>query len=446
MSEPTVAGTIPSASNGSGGRMTSAALVDRIGDLPERKKEAAPRRGRERAPSGDALPDPIRASELPPAPPMDWLVKGFIPANEITMFVGPSGVFKTGLAVHVAAAVAGGYPVLGRDEPVRQRPVLYVSAEDPASLVEQRLRAFAAGHGWDASRILGNVFIYTDERTGEQGISIATDEWQAKLHAVVRDHSLGLVVLDPLADLITGEENSASEQRPTIKFLRSLTRQGASVLMNHHAGKGRADKTPLDRIRGSSAYASAARAVFSLDDDGNRFVAVENPKMSRVAKLPPFAICKAITTDPAHPGDWTEARLSVQSGKRRACDLVYDWIGELGGNMGEPRGPTSTALREHAKGKGLSGEQVSAALTDLQDAGRITFVPGARNAKYWQQNEPAVSVRQARQATLPNLPASSNSPPNPNPELAPYGGGKLKDDGGGLDGKRGDVDPGMVEL
>jgi hypothetical protein len=250
------------------------------------------------------IPAPTCALEAPAPEPITWVIENLWTAGDIGLLVGDGGSFKTTAALHMAAAIAGGYEVFGHFRTER-KPVLIVSAEDPQSVILQRLDAFIAGHGWDAARVKANVHVLASPDA-----SLADPAWRRALEEAVDRIRPGFLVLDPLAELLGGDENSNTDARPVLKFVRALAaRCGAATAIVHHAGKGGPEKRPLDRVRGASAIPSAARVLFFFEfrDDG---IAVEHLKMSRAPKLDRFVLGRAVTSEPGNRAMWRSATLT----------------------------------------------------------------------------------------------------------------------------------------
>lgn len=344
----------------------------------------------------------ICALEVPPSPPIGWVASELWPAGELGVIGGDGGGMKTTVATHISAAIAGGYRVFDRFETIR-RPVIIVSAEDPIGITSMRLEALARGHGWDRTRVLKNVHLIAD---GDP--SLASLSFRRHLLQEVARLRAGFVVLDPWAELIDGEENSNSEARSAIKYMREITRVAeTAVCVVHHAGKAGQDKRTLDRIRGATALPNAARVIFFFEwrDDG---IGVENLKQSRAPRLSPFTIERDIHSRPENRGDWISARLTVGAADEHALTRADRFV--LAQLKLSPTGRrTSTELRDLGAGAGGTRKQeIASALTRLHALGRIDFEAGARGARHW-----FVALARPQSTTLPNLahdPARAASP------------------------------------
>lgn len=327
--------------------------------------------------TGDPLPPAIRAIDAPPPKPIEWIVEDLFTAGEIGLVVGDGGSFKSTAVIDMAAAIAGGYQVFERFH-APQRPTLIISGEDSIDVVMMRLNAFCVGHQWDRERVLSNVHLFA---TTDATLSSIT--WQNHITSEAKRVGAGLIILDPFAELITGDENSNSDIRPTIKFLRQLGRDtDAAVVIVHHAGKQGQDKRALDRIRGASALPSASRSILFFDFSPNGpGVAVEHLKMSRAPRLDRFILTRNVESEPGNKAQWRSASLAYVDAKSAALGRAETFI--LAQITASPRHHTTASLRKEASRNGYRNEDVALALQQLQESGAIGFETGARNSRKW---------------------------------------------------------------
>lgn len=332
--------------------------------------------------SADAgLAKEVCALHAPPPAPIEWLIADLWTAGDIGILVGDDGSFKSTAALHIAGAVAGGYRVFDRF-PTQRRPVLIVSAEDPQDVLALRLEAFIVGHGWNRGRVLENVHWIANPDG-----CLSDPKWQALLLGAVKRTSAGLVILDPLAELLGGDENSNSDARPVMKFCRRLTQvlgpAKTAVQIVHHMGKAAEGKRDIDRIRGASAIRSASRCTYTFDFTETGLV-VRNVKMSRAAKMDPFVLDRRIElSDPQNRASWRSAQLVYQdartASKNRGEEFILQQLAQR-----HPVRLTTTELKALATGvPGVAGEDVTIGLRTLIAKGLISSVPGEHNAKLW---------------------------------------------------------------
>jgi hypothetical protein len=346
-----------------------------------------------------ALPPIVRLLDAPPAPPITWAIADLWTDGDFGLLVGDGGSFKTTCALHMGGAIAGGYPVFDRFA-TRRRPVLMLSAEDPQGVIQQRAEAFVAGHDWDADRVLSNLHVLASPDA-----SLADRRWQRYLEAAVDRLQPGFIIMDPLADLLGGDENSNSDARPMLKWVRSLgARSGAAIAMVHHAGKAGSDKRPLDRVRGASAIPSAARAIYFFDfqPDG---VNVEPLKLSRATRPEKFVLGRHIEHTPENRAVWTKARLSFTRATVQVQSRAELFIlAQLRTMHGQAR-LTTSGFKERAHGTGISGEDIGVALKVLAARMQIDYLPGPRGAKLWGLTDRLRDFREAA-AGVPTEPES----------------------------------------
>lgn len=189
------------------------------------------------------------ASEVEPKR-VEWLWDHRIPLGGVTVLAGRPGVFKTCIAVWLAAKTSSGDLEGNLHDPGR---VLFISTEDAwdSTLVPRLLAAEA-----DLD-LVGWV-----ERPSGDDLSLPGD-----LHPLEQNilaHDVRLVVLDPLIGVADGLKDDASNLgvRRLLKHLRGVAeRTGAAILAIHHPNKNRGGRG-LTRLAGSLAFGAAPRAVY----------------------------------------------------------------------------------------------------------------------------------------------------------------------------------------
>jgi hypothetical protein len=347
----------------------------------------------------DDLPEPTNALLARPPAPIEWLIDDFLIAGDLGFVVGEDGSFKSSIAIHVAAAVAGGYEVFDRF-PTCRRSVLLVSAEEQANVLQHRLDAIIAGHHWNRERVLENVSFIADDR-----VCLSSVRWQTHLLEIASGGEYGLVVMDPLAELLDGDENSNSDLRRVIKFMRSIARRSTTVLIVHHLGKPSDGKRDADRIRGASAIKAASRCTYclSLVPSG---VVIRNLKFSRASKLEPFMVqCRIVAASDNAPM-WQSAHFGYVATDVSVNDRGERFVIE---QLQRRAGLTTTDLKKLAKGRGVRAVELSNALRVLQQSNLLVAVPGHRGAKHWNLATLPNSAGKVVAPTLPSLPEDAGN-------------------------------------
>jgi hypothetical protein len=186
-----------------------------------------------------------------PKPVVRWLVKGLIPANDLTIIGGRPKVGKTRVAVAIAAAVLRGEPFLDFPVAASAPPVLLVTDDQSAGDTADMLTALDL---WDHPRLV----------TSEHFRLTETD-LQALLDAIKANPG-ALVVLDSLRSI--GRALQHGENDPEIgatlyDLKQAVTEAGGTLLLIHHCNKA-ADLVGVEALSGHNAIGGAANTVVTL--------------------------------------------------------------------------------------------------------------------------------------------------------------------------------------
>lgn len=184
----------------------------------------------------------IRADELATLPKSRWLVPNHIPENGLAVIYGPSGAYKSFMALHYALLVS------------QHHPVIYTVYEG-LNGYWQRIKAWTQHHRRNHGSLyvcLGNLAVMNIAELGqfiEEAKPLAPK----------------LVVIDTLARSMTGsDENSTRDMGMFIAACDRLRVElNCTVLIIHHTGKGGITE------RGSSALRGAVDVMFKqyVDDE-----------------------------------------------------------------------------------------------------------------------------------------------------------------------------------
>jgi len=215
--------------------------------------------------------------------PYNWLIKGWMPADESGLIAGESTAGKTFAAIELMGAVAFGKPAFGKLEAVKNGSVLYCTGEGLNGL-QKRLKAYTTKHSIPDElvnkRILQSHHLFKFSNTDVNDFIEHIKEIEES-----RGEPVELIIFDTFI-LYGGvaNENSSDEVNNALKWMKELA-QGvkASVMAIHHSGKGSPDNpvivgSNMNRIlRGSSDFGSSAEFVLGVckspiaesDDIGN---------------------------------------------------------------------------------------------------------------------------------------------------------------------------------
>jgi hypothetical protein len=86
---------------------------------------------------------------------------------------------------------------------------------------------------------------------------------QGILQALIEETEAGLVIIDALADITAGDENSKQDTQPVFNALRKIAdKTGAAIVVIHHSNK-------LGGYRGSSAIKGAVDLMIKVEKEEN---------------------------------------------------------------------------------------------------------------------------------------------------------------------------------
>ncbi len=218
---------------------------------------------------GETLPifDIARLDGPAPAP-REWVLAGFIPEGEITLFTGPGGAGKSLIAQQLATCVAAQIPFLGVDTGKLEEwgnAVLYVTAEDDDDELDRRQRNIENAVG--SHRLKDRLFLSSIR--GRQGNELATFDREGLLEKgdtfkmlarTIIETGAQFVILDNVAHLFAGNENDRGNVTRFVNLLYSLVKTyGVTILLIGHPNK------KGDDYSGSTAWLNAVRSQIHID-------------------------------------------------------------------------------------------------------------------------------------------------------------------------------------
>jgi hypothetical protein len=194
----------------------------------------------------------LTRQDLQSQPPMQWRIRGVLPARGLAAVYGPSGSGKTFLALDLACSVACALP-LWFGAKVKPAPVAYVALEGEAG-IRSRLAAWETQNGRqvpNAARfVLGGLTLLKP-----------TDAEQLAADILAQIGKGAVVVIDTLNQSAPGaDENASTDMGRVIANAKALADavEGVVVLV-HHAGKDASRG-----MRGHSSLFAAMDAVIEV--------------------------------------------------------------------------------------------------------------------------------------------------------------------------------------
>ena len=222
---------------------------------------------------------------------MEWIIgDGVLAQGYLTLLLGPPGAGKSLLSLDMAFAIAQGkrwlhFPV------ERNSPVLFMTGEGgPQSL---QARVLARCKDRQPAPPVSFWWPQADERF--------TLDDPACIRRLIReiDHSgAGVVVLDPLAEFNTKDENSTQDMLVAVRQLREVIyTTGAAIILVHHTRKPGSNSS-----RGSGMEGRGSVALFGACDST---LVLDRPKRSGSSTSP-----RPATPRVPHRWRWSSAKTS----------------------------------------------------------------------------------------------------------------------------------------
>ncbi|MCW7553324.1 AAA family ATPase [Endozoicomonas gorgoniicola] len=193
------------------------------------------------------------------AKPINWLVKGFLEMDSLSLMFGEPGCGKSFAAIDLACCVATGSEWHGQ---AVKRPgsVFYIAGEGFNGL-SRRLMAWQQVNGYNLRTAPLYVSQCSASFTDLANARIVSDS----IEQIIEETGgviPSLIVIDTLArNFGAGDENATKEMNLFINHIDQLLRQkyACFVLIVHHTGLGN-----KDRARGNSALKGALDAEYAV--------------------------------------------------------------------------------------------------------------------------------------------------------------------------------------
>jgi hypothetical protein len=256
--------------------------------------------------------------------PLRWLIKDFLPEVGMGYLYGPSGTFKTFLALDLALSVATGHgPNWWQDGDREPQPVVYLVGESPHGFRNGRTDAWLHARGIPGLHDLASHLIVVETVPPIQ----YKDHWRELVKMIkMRLDAMGfkrpaLFVIDTLSRLMEGL--SISDQQHSSQAAGTIERMAKAleccVLLVHHVGK--------DEQKGMVGsyvwYANADTVVeITRESAANKNVVLQTRKQKEADPGPPMRyLCAPYGESIAFERDWKaqfdesrEGRPTVLSG------------------------------------------------------------------------------------------------------------------------------------
>lgn len=205
-------------------------------------------------------------AKLEPAPKA-FVIPGFAPAGEVTLFTGAGSAGKSLLAQQLVTALAAGVPTLRLE--MGQAPAIYLTCEDDDGQLHWRQAHICEALGVPMASLADKLHVKSLRGALDNALGMAGPDGEFvlspayhRIAALIRRTGAKLVALDNVAHLFPGNENDRGE---VTRFVNALNRlagdSGAAILLLGHPNK------KGDEYSGSTAWLNAVRSQFVIEHD-----------------------------------------------------------------------------------------------------------------------------------------------------------------------------------
>ena len=290
-----------------------------------------------------------------PQPPIDYIIPNLITNSSLNVFYGEAGSKKTYSALSMAVAVANGKDWLGFH--TRRCPVLIIDEESGEKRLARRLHETMMGMNCLAS---GQIYY-----TCLEGIKFDKQVHIADVESAILETKAKLVIIDALADVMDGDENSKRDVQPVMNALRKIAdNTDSAILLIHHSNKS-------GGYRGSTAIKASSDLMVQVNNESDSSLIVFKTEKNRDGNHLTWSAEATWEDDAFHLVPVTT--IKKNSGRE---EFVLDYLSEHG----------ESALANIIESPiGCTKEGARKAVYSLVDKGKIVRTnpeEGTKNAKY----------------------------------------------------------------
>lgn len=235
-------------------------------------------------------------------PPVDMNLVGggYIRRRQLTTLIGPPGVGKSRVSLWLACLHITGREFFGLECKGEAKWLFFGNENDPIRQKSDLEWFYRNMTEDEQKKVDQNLRLHAIQEADDGIITLADPEAFTKLVKTLKKESPDVVVFDPWANMIEGNENDNEEVRRTLRLLMRAINENcpdAAILVIHHARTGKATAIEAGNNysggslgRGSKALVSAARCELALwpgDSDDSSKLVFTCEKANNVQKFEP---------------------------------------------------------------------------------------------------------------------------------------------------------------
>ena len=191
------------------------------------------------------------AFALAPQPPKEWIIEGLAARGDVIVPFGDAGSKKTYSMLSLCVCVSSGKSWLNFK--TTRTKVLIIDEESGERRLSRRLGEAIRGELCNETIDLKYVTLANFK------LDDPTDA--VLVQSLIEATGAGLVLIDALADVMDGDENSKQDTQPVFSALRKIAEDAnAAIIVIHHSNKA-------GGYRGSSAIKGAVDLMIEIKSD-----------------------------------------------------------------------------------------------------------------------------------------------------------------------------------
>ena len=211
------------------------------------------------------------ASEaLQPQPPIDWVYKNLAGSGSVILFHGEAGSKKTYATAYMLACASVGMKFLQFE--TKKVKCLIIDEESGNTRLLRRLGEILRGAMIEDP---SNIDYISLEQVKLDNTTDVID-----LLNFIKVHNYELILIDALADVMDGDENSKEHVQPVFNNLRKIAEEtGAVVMVIHHSNK-------MGGYRGSSAIKGSVDLMLEItSSNGSNIIKFTSQKERDIERI-----------------------------------------------------------------------------------------------------------------------------------------------------------------
>ena len=187
-----------------------------------------------------------------PRHPIEYIVDNLISTSSLNIFFGAPGSKKTYSLLNMAVAVSNGTDWLNFK--TKKSPVLFIDEESGRDHIIPRLEQVMRGLStFDANENLDLQYLSLS------GIKLDKKQDASELENNIQEKNIKLTILDALAEIMSGDENSKQDMQLVMSNLKRISENTHSaIILVHHTTKDG------NEYRGSSAIGASADLIIRV--------------------------------------------------------------------------------------------------------------------------------------------------------------------------------------